>query len=46
MIIKKKNLNISETNSINKENNMTTTAKTIHLTRADFLKKVANFDII
>jgi thioredoxin len=40
----KKNLNISETNSINKENNMTTTAKTIHLTRADFLKKVANFE--
>lgn len=35
------------TNNINSENNMTTTTttkKTIHLTRADFLKKVANFE--
>ncbi len=37
-----------ETNEIKTDNNMTTTtmttAKTIHLTRADFLKKVANFE--
>ncbi|WP_414702854.1 thioredoxin [Proteiniphilum sp. UBA1028] len=34
-----------ETNTIKTENNMTTTTtKTIHLTRADFLKKVANFE--
>lgn len=40
-----KNSQTTETNTINTENNMTTTtAKTIHLTRADFLKKVANFE--
>lgn len=35
-----------ETNMIKTENSMTTTtkAKTIHLTRADFMKKVANFE--
>lgn len=39
------NSNSKETNTINTENNMTTTtAKTIHLTRADFLNKVANFE--
>lgn len=41
-----KNSQTTETNTIKTENNMTTTttAKTIHLTRADFLKKVANFE--
>ncbi|MDD4777754.1 MAG: thioredoxin [Fermentimonas sp.] len=40
-----KNSDTTETNTINTVNNMTTTtAKTIHLTRADFLKKVANFE--
>lgn len=36
----------TETNTIKTENNMTTTTtvKTIHLTREDFLKKVANFE--
>jgi len=36
----------TETNTIKTENNMTTatTNKTIHLTRADFLNKVANFE--
>ncbi len=39
------NSNSKGTNTINTENNMTTTtAKTIHLTRADFLNKVANFE--
>lgn len=42
----KKNISKStETNTIKTENNMTTTTvKTIHLTREDFLKKVANFE--
>lgn len=36
---------VNETNMDKTENNMTTaTAKTIHLTRADFLSKVANFE--
>jgi thioredoxin len=36
---------IQVTNNVNSENKMTTTTnKTIHLTRADFLKKVANFE--
>ena len=36
----------NKTNTIKTNNNMTTTtaSKTIHLTRADFLKKVANFE--
>ncbi|MDD2591030.1 MAG: thioredoxin [Fermentimonas sp.] len=38
--------NSTKTNTIKTNNNMTTTtaSKTIHLTRADFLKKVANFE--
>src|SRR5690554_8108939 len=36
----------NKTNTIKTNNNMTTTtaSKTIHLTRADFFKKVANFE--
>ncbi len=38
---------VQVTNNVNSDNKMTTTTttkKTIHLTRADFLKKVANFE--
>jgi len=42
----KNNSNTTETNITKTENDMTTTtkAKTINLTRADFLEKVANFE--
>ena len=42
----KSSLDSTETNTIKTENKMTTTTtnKTIHLTRADFLSKVANFE--
>ena len=36
--------NNDETKITETENNMTTSEKTIHLTRADFLTKVANFE--
>lgn len=41
---RKTDSNNAETNTVKTENNMTTTKKTIQLTRADFLTKVANFE--